>query len=58
MEENELTFKLLFFLELEYGKGQSSLTYVCNLVFVLLNRLEGCEYIVQANEETETGAVS
>lgn len=42
-----------FFLELEYGKGQSRLTYVCSLVFVLLNRLEGSEYIVQIEEATE-----
>ena len=26
---------------------------LCSLVFVLLNKLEGCEFIVQTNEETE-----
>lgn len=27
--------------------------YLCSPVFVLLNKLEGCEFIVQTNEETE-----
>lgn len=26
---------------------------LCSLVFVLLNKLKGCEFIVQTNEETE-----
>lgn len=40
------------FLVLEYGKGQNRLPCVCRPVFVLLNKLEGCEF-VQTNQETE-----